>query len=106
MSPFPFTLEQCVLYVLQNKELTLFSDWFDKRMEINQKRLKNLHKVCTAHRNEFDFEFEKRQQFVWVDKLQIMGCFIEKVGSTSLRNTFKDLQLTLGTIVIFTINSS
>ena len=65
-------------------------------MEINQKRLKNLHKVCTAHRNEFDFEFEKRQQFVWVDKLQIMGCFMEKVGSTSLRNTFKDLLLTLG----------
>ena len=38
----------------------------------------------------------KNLQFVYVDKLQTMGCFIEKVGSTSLRQTFKSLRLKLG----------
>ena len=69
-------------------------------MEINQKRVKKLHRVCNAHRNEFDFEFEKRSQFVWVNKLQIMGCFIQKVGSSSLRTTFRDLQMSLGKLCI------
>ena len=72
-------------------------------MEINQKRVKNLQKVCTAHKKEFKFEFEMPRQFVWVDKLQIMGCFMEKVGSTSLRNTFKDLLLTLGNLDLHTL---
>lgn len=81
---------------LNNKRIDSFSDWFDKRMEINQKRVRNLQKVCTAHKKEFKLELEMPRQFVWVDKLQIMGCFMEKVGSTSLRNTFKDLLLTLG----------
>ena len=66
-------------------------------------QVKNLQKVCTAHKKEFKFEFEMPRQFVWVDKLQIMGCFMEKVGSTSLRNTFKDLLLTLGNLDLHTL---
>lgn len=65
-------------------------------MKINQKRVKLFQETCSKYKNEFDHEIVNPTHFVFVDKLKTMGCFIEKVGSTSLRQTFRDLRLNVG----------
>ena len=72
------------------------SEWYSERKKINQKRVQLYHETCSKYKKEFDHEIENPIHFVFVDKLKTMGCYIEKVGSTSLRQTFRDLRLNLG----------
>ena len=80
-----------------------FLDWYSEKKKINQKRLQLSHETCSKYKNEFEHEIENPKHFVFVDKIKTMGCYIEKVGSTSLRQGFRDLRLNLGMYYLTTI---
>ena len=61
------------------------------------------HETCSKYKTEFEHEIENPKHFVFVDKIKTMGCYIEKVGSTSLRQAFRDLRLNLGMYYLTTI---
>ena len=69
------------------------SEWFDKRMKINQERLKTFKSTCEKYKDKLKFERleESSQHYKSLWKLKVMGCLIRKVGSTSLQNTIKEV---------------
>ena len=67
-------------------------EWFEKRYNINQERLKTFRQACEKFPKEVDHEELVTNSFVFLNKIKVMGCSINKVGSTSLAHTFKVLR--------------
>jgi hypothetical protein len=69
------------------------SEWFDKRMKINQERLKTFKTTCEKYKDKLKFERleDSFQHYKSVWKFKVMGCLVRKVGSTSLQKTIKEV---------------
>ena len=69
------------------------SEWFDKRMKINQERLKTFKSTCEKYKDKLKFERleESSHHYKFMPKLKVMGCLVRKVGSTSLQKTIKEV---------------
>ncbi len=72
-----------------------YEEWLEERKQINQKRLQNMRKVCQKYPLEIKYEELATFSFIFNQKLKMMGCSINKVGSTSLGKTFKALRRSL-----------
>jgi hypothetical protein len=70
-----------------------YQKWFDKRMKINQERLKTFNNTCEKYKNKLRFETleESYQHHKSLSKFKVMGCLMQKVGSTSLQKTIKEI---------------
>ena len=66
-------------------------------MSINEERIKNFNRVCQKYKTEVAYEDlnDSKERYVFVKKLNVMGCIIHKAGSTSFSKTFKYLRKTL-----------
>lgn len=67
-------------------------DWIASRREINSYRVQRIDQVCQKYPQETDYETLAPKQYLFTETLQVLGCSINKAGSTSLRELFSKLR--------------
>ena len=62
-------------------------------MKINQERLKTFKNTCKKYKDKLEFERleESYQHHRSLTKFKVMGCLMQKVGSTSFQKTLKEV---------------
>ena len=62
-------------------------------MKINQERLKTFKSTCEKYKDKLKFEQleESFQHHKSMEKLKVMGCLVQKSGSTSIQGTIKEV---------------
>lgn len=67
------------------------SVWFNERSKINEERLARIKEVCAKYPQEKRFEIMPKEA-LFLNHPKVIGCTMCKVGSTSMRSTFKLLR--------------
>ena len=74
--------------ILTKDNILLILGWFTKQSEVNNERVKTFTKVCQKYeQNELKYEnlSESSMHYVYSNKLKVLGCTIQKSGSTTLQ---------------------
>ena len=78
----------CLFLVYFYSNNPTHQNWFDYKAEIMRKRILHKTKICSQLELNQDLEPSK---FIYNEELGLIGCVINKVGSTSLTTAFLQL---------------